>query len=90
MKPPLLAVLALCSAASAASAQSPSPAVTQAPAEVRYRTTSVVDMGSIDVVGTVQGPSIWRVHQRKKPTFRSLIELRSDFHAELATSTAGL
>lgn len=90
MRTALLLALALTS--TAALAQSPASATTTTTpeAEVRYRSNTVIDIGPIDVIGTVQGPPTYRVHQRKKVGFRPLIELRADFRAELSTSTAGL
>lgn len=92
MRTALLLALALTS--TAALAQSPASTTnttTTAPEpEVRYRSNTVIDIGPIDVIGAVQGPPTYRLHQRKKVGFRPLIELRADFRAELSTSTAGL
>jgi len=83
MKRPLLLAFAFVFAATAAVAQTPSPPTV----EVRARSNTVIDMSTVEVKGTVTGPTIYRLHQRKKVSFRSLIELRGDFRPELSTST---
>ena len=96
MKPTTLLVAGLLlssSLSSAAQAQTPSSSSSsssEAPAEVRYQARSVVVFTGATVDGTVKGPAGFRIHQRKKVGFRSMIELRSDFRDALSTSPAAL
>lgn len=90
-----LLVLALLTGSLAAStsalAQTPAPPPTEEPkVEVRYSTRTVLDFSYTYVEGELKRPDGSYTVAKKKPNFRNLIELRSNFRPELATSPAGL
>ncbi len=90
-----LLVLALLTGSLAAStsalAQSPTTSVEEEPkVEVRTLRNTKIDFTNVYVDGDLQKPAGEIYKARKKVGFRNLIELRSNFRPELATSPAGL
>jgi hypothetical protein len=84
---PLLLLLLLL-ASSSVLAQTSTGAATHEPAvEVRYEKRTVIAIDGVDVVGTVHGPAGTRVEGRRRPTFRSLVALRSNFRDALSSTS---
>ena len=88
MRPATIVAAALL-ISSSSSAQTAAPAPQEA-TEVRYRASTIIEFTPSEIEGTVKGPAGFRIHQRKKVSFRSLVELRSDFRDVLSTTPAAL
>ncbi len=82
----LLLVLLLSLLSSSVLAQS-TAVVDEPPVEVRYETRTVLAIESADIVGTVSGPTGTRVVGGKRPRFRSLVTLRSNFRDALSSTS---
>ena len=57
---------------------------------VRYRAKTEIVISDEQITGHVEKPGWTVIKGRKKPTFRNLIELRSNFRPELSSSKDGL
>jgi len=73
-----------------AQTEAPAEGPVEAPVEVRYQKQTVIEIGNVDIMGTVKGPTVGRVHSGRRPSRRSLIALRPDFRPELLASPSAL
>ncbi len=84
---PLLLLLVLLASSSALAQNTTTASPDTAPVEVRYENRTVIVIDGVDVVGTVSGPTGTSVVGRKRPTFRSLVALRSNFRDALSSTS---
>jgi hypothetical protein len=62
----------------------------EAPVEVRYQKRTDLVISTVDITGTVKGPSLGVVRSGRRPGRRPLIALRPDFRPELLASPSSL